>query len=46
MVDYCCNVCGTASKTHLDELYKLQKRAAKIIFKINMDSPSRLILKN
>ena len=31
VMDYCCTVWGNVSCTHIDKLYKLQKRAARII---------------
>ena len=45
VMDYCCTVWGNASCTHIDKLYKLQKRAARIILNATTETPSAVMFK-
>ena len=44
-MDYCCTVWGNASCTNIDNLYKLQKRAARIILNATTETPSAVMFK-
>ena len=37
---YCCSVCGSAGKTEVNKLQKLQNRAARIVTGSRFDAPS------
>ena len=43
---HCCSVWGCAGSTKLNQLQKLQNRAARIITNISFDTPSRLLIDN
>ena len=45
VMDYCCTVWGNATSTRIDKLYKLQKRAARIILNATMETPSTVMFK-
>ena len=40
MIDYDSNTCGSTSKLNIERLSKLQKRAARIILKVDFETPS------
>ena len=40
LFDYCCTVWGETTNLNLEKLYKLQKRAARIILNAKYDIPS------
>ena len=42
-MDYCSNVWGNGAKSELDRIYKLQKRAARIILDASIDHPSKAL---
>ena len=44
-MDYCCSVWGNATKTQIDKIYKLQKRAARIILNVTTETPSSVMFK-
>ena len=39
-IDYCANIWGGASKQAMDKILKMQKRAARIVLNMDMDTPS------
>ena len=41
---YCCSVCGSAGKTEVNKLQKLQNRAARIVTGSRFDAPSGPII--
>ena len=41
---YCCSVWGCAGSTEINQLQKLQKRAARIVTKSSYDAPSRPLI--
>ena len=41
---YCCSVCGCAGSTDINQLQKLQNRAARIITNSSFDTPSRPLI--
>jgi hypothetical protein len=43
VIDYYCTVWGNASCTHIDKLYKLQKRAARIFLNATTETPSAVM---
>ena len=43
--DYCINIYGSASKSHMLKLLQIQKRAARIIFNLSMDHSSKPLFK-
>ena len=43
VVDYCCTVWGSTSKTNLQKLYKLQKRAGRVILGVDTPVSSRIV---
>ena len=45
IMDYCCSVWGNATKTQINKIYKLQKRAARIILNVNTETPSSIMFK-
>ena len=45
IMDYCCSVWGNATKTQIDKIYKLQKRAARIILNVTTETPSSVMFK-
>ena len=45
LFDYCCTIWGETTNTNLDKLFKLQKRAARIILDAQHDSPSKPLFK-
>ena len=44
VIDYCCTVWGNTSKTNLQKLYKLQKRAGRVILGVDSTFSSRTVL--
>ena len=42
-MDYCSNVWGNCAKSELDRIYKLQKRAARVILDTSVDHPSKAL---
>jgi hypothetical protein len=45
VIDYYCTVWGNASCTHIDKLYKLQKRAARIFLNATTETPPAVMFK-
>ena len=45
VIDYCCTVWGNTSKSNLQRIYKLQKRAGRVILGVDVTFPSRSLLK-
>ena len=45
LFDYCCTIWGETSSANMDKLYKLQKRAARIILNAKYDVPSLVLFK-
>ena len=44
VIDYCCTVWGNTSKSNLQRIYKLQKRAGRVILGVDITFPSRCLL--
>ena len=45
LFDYCCIIWGEASDSNIDKIYKLQKRAARVILNAKYDVPSLELFK-
>ena len=43
--DYCINIYGSVSKSHMFKLLQIQKRAARIIVNLSMDHSSKPLFK-
>ena len=45
ILDYCCVVWGNTSKTNIDRVYKMQKRALRVLLNADFDTPSNDLFK-